>query len=377
MKNQNNRLLSYVLMSVFTIAFLSCSSKPEQGIIKGNLTNFKNAYVYLDEITIQSAKVRDSIKIDDKGNFSLKFDTKEPSFYRIRLAENNYILLIVNDKEQIEFTADANNLGKTAQVKGSKESALLFEATHQLQRNAERLDSLNGVFQKEQANPSLDSIKVVLQEMYNKMVDNENNYIKSFIDKNANSLACLAIIDKLMPDQHIAYYKKLDAGLSKSLPNNSYTKMFHDKVIELDRLSVGSLAPEIALNSPDGKNIPLSSLRGKVVLIDFWASWCRPCRAENPNVVRIYNTYKDKGFEVYSVSLDKDKDAWLKAINDDHLLWPSHVSDLGYWQSTVVKQYNISGIPFTCLIDKEGKIVAKGLRGGELEIKLKELLDIK
>jgi peroxiredoxin len=153
--------------------------------------------------------------------------------------------------------------------------------------------------------------------------------------------------------------------------------MFHEKVLELDRLSIGSLAPEIALNTPDGKSIALSSLKGKVVLIDFWASWCRPCRAENPNVVRMYNTYKDKGFDIYSVSLDKDKEAWMKAINDDHLLWPSHVSDLGYWQSSVVKQYNISGIPFTCLIDKEGKIVAKGLRGEELEIKLKELLGIK
>jgi len=166
MKNQHSELLSKLLMSLLVISFLSCSSKPEHGIIKGNLLNFKDAYVYLDEITAIAAKSKDSIKVDDKGNFTLKFDTKEPSFYRIRLAETNYILLIVNDKEQIEFTADANNLGKTAQVKGSKESALLFEATHQLQRNAESLDSLNGVFQREQANPALDSIKFVLQNAY-------------------------------------------------------------------------------------------------------------------------------------------------------------------------------------------------------------------
>ena len=366
-----------VLVAGLTMGFFSCSSKPEHGSIKGNLTNFKGTYVFLDEISITTAQPKDSSKVDAQGNFNLKFDVKEPSFYRIRLAENNYLLLIVNDKEQLEFSADALNLGRTAKVKGSVESGKLFDATHQLQRNAERLDSLNGVFQREQNNPSLDSIKMVLQTVYNTMINNEAAYIKDFIDKNSTSLACLAIIDKLSPDEHLDYYKKLDKGLSKELPNNSYTKMFHDKVVEMSRLSLGSEAPEISLNTPDGKNIKLSSLKGKVVLIDFWASWCRPCRAENPNVVRMYNTYKDKGFEIYSVSLDKDKEPWVKAISDDHLVWPSHVSDLGYWQSSVVKQYNISGIPFTCLLDKDGKIVAKGLRGEELELKVKELLMIK
>ncbi len=377
MNKQKSSLLSSTLTIMLTISVLSCSSKPERGNINGNLKNFKEGYVYLDEITIESAIPKDSAKVDEKGNFILKFDTKEPSFYRLRLAENNYILLIVDDKEQIEFSADANNMGKTAQVKGSAESEKLFYATHHLQRNAEQLDSLNGVFQREQNNPALDSIKMVLQEAFNRMTEEEMVFIKSFIDKNTNSLACLAMIDKLSPDDNLAYYKKIDESLNKSLPNNSYSKMFHKKVLELSRLSIGAVAPEISLNTPDGKTIALSSLKGKVVLVDFWASWCRPCRAENPNVVRMYNIYKDKGFEVYSVSLDKDKAPWIKAISDDQLIWPSHVSDLGYWQSSVVKQYNISGIPFTCLLDKEGKIVAKGLRGEELELKIKQLLDIK
>ena len=377
MNKQKSSLLSSTLTIMLTISVLSCSSKPERGNINGNLKNFKEGYVYLDEITIESAIPKDSAKVDEKGNFILKFDTKEPSFYRLRLAENNYILLIVDDKEQIEFSADANNMGKTAQVKGSAESEKLFYATHHLQRNAEQLDSLNGVFQREQNNPALDSIKMVLQEAFNRMTEEEMVFIKSFIDKNTNSLACLAMIDKLSPDDNLAYYKKIDESLNKSLPNNSYSKMFHKKVLELSRLSIGAVAPEISLNTPDGKTIALSSLKGKVVLVDFWASWCRPCRAENPNVVRMYNIYKDKGFEVYSVSLDKDKAPWIKAISDDQLIWPSHVSDLGYWQSSVVKQYNISGIPFTCLLDKEGKFFAKGLRGEELELKIKQLLDIK
>jgi thiol-disulfide isomerase/thioredoxin len=252
-----------------------------------------------------------------------------------------------------------------------------MEMTNKLQRNAEKLDSLNMVFQREQANPRIDSIKEILQNMYVKMMDEETTFIKSYIDNNSSSLTCLAVIDKLSPDDYLESYVKLDKGLSKAMPNNAYTKLFHDRVAEMMALSVGSIAPEISLNTPDGKNIALSSLKGKVVLVDFWASWCRPCRAENPNVVRIYNTYKDKGFDIYSVSLDKDKDMWVKAIADDGLVWPSHVSDLGYWQSSVVKQYKISGIPFTCLIDKSGNIAAKGLRGEELELKIKELLSIK
>jgi len=119
--------------------------------------------------------------------------------------------------------------------------------------------------------------------------------------------------------------------------------------------------------------LALASLRGKTVLIDFWASWCRPCRAENPNVVRVYNKYKDKGFDVFSVSLDNRKGAWEKAIQDDGLVW-NHVSDLNGWKSSVVSLYRFKGIPFTVLIDKEGKIIAKNLRGPALEQKLKEVL---
>jgi thiol-disulfide isomerase/thioredoxin len=121
------------------------------------------------------------------------------------------------------------------------------------------------------------------------------------------------------------------------------------------------------LPSPEGQAIALSSLRGKVVLIDFWASWCGPCRMENPNVVKLYNEKKNQGFEVYSVSLDKDKNAWTAAIAKDGLIWPSHVSDLGYWNSVVVKQYGFQGIPFTVLVGRDGKILAKGLRGQQLE----------
>ena len=139
-------------------------------------------------------------------------------------------------------------------------------------------------------------------------------------------------------------------------------------------INIGAIAPEINLKSPDGKLIALSSLKGKVVLLDFWASWCRPCRAENPNVVRLYNKYKDRGFTVYSVSLDQNKDKWMAAINQDQLTWSNHVSELTGWKSSAGNKYGVSSIPKTFLIDANGKIIAYDLRGNDLEKKLSEIL---
>jgi thiol-disulfide isomerase/thioredoxin len=134
------------------------------------------------------------------------------------------------------------------------------------------------------------------------------------------------------------------------------------------------MAPEIAFPNPDGETIKLSSLKGKLVLLDFWASWCKPCRMENPNVVRMYNKYKDKGFEVFSFSLDKDLSRWKNAIKQDGLIWPNHASDLKGWNTATIPMYGFNGIPFTVLIDKDGKIIETNLRGPALENKLISLL---
>ncbi len=142
-------------------------------------------------------------------------------------------------------------------------------------------------------------------------------------------------------------------------------------------LEIGQKAPELSFNSPEGKEIKLSSLKGKVVLIDFWASWCGPCRHENPAVVAAYNEFKNKagkGFEVYSVSLDKSKDAWIKAIETDKLSWASHVSDLGGWKSNGAQLYSVNSIPANFLIDSKGIIIAKNLRGEQLILTLKGIL---
>ncbi len=172
----------------------------------------------------------------------------------------------------------------------------------------------------------------------------------------------------------IAMQEQVYAGMAKNLPASKYTKALDTRIKEEKPLSVGSDVPEIALAGENGEAIKLSSLRGKYVLIDFWASWCRPCRMENPNNVRLYNAYKEKGFEIYGVSLDNDKNAWAAAIKKDSLTW-LHVSDLKGWQSSAARQFKVTSIPYTVLIDPQGKIIGKNLRGEALAAKLATLFN--
>ncbi|HMP91660.1 MAG TPA: TlpA disulfide reductase family protein, partial [Phnomibacter sp.] len=162
--------------------------------------------------------------------------------------------------------------------------------------------------------------------------------------------------------------------LSPAVKQSFFGKKIGDIVKASKSTEIGNMAPDFTLNNPDGKPVSLSSLRGQYVLVDFWASWCGPCRQENPNVVKAYQAYKSKGFTILGVSLDKDRDPWLEAIKKDKLTW-EQVSDLKFWQSPVVELYGIRGIPANVLLDKEGKIIAKNLRGADLEAKLAEVLN--
>ena len=189
--------------------------------------------------------------------------------------------------------------------------------------------------------------------------------IKALIPGMGTHLVALWATNFLPADKEMALLEEIGERFRKAKPNHPQVKPFLENLKRLKGVNIGSDAPEIALPTPAGPIMRLSDLRGKYVLIDFWASWCGPCRRENPNVIKTYATYKDKGFEIFGVSLDQEKSAWINAIAKDQLTWP-HVSDLQYWNSVAAQAYQVSSIPMTFLLDPQGKVIAKGLRGESL-----------
>jgi peroxiredoxin len=370
MKKTKLNILSLALI----ISILSSACKQREGVeITGTLTNSQGEKIVLQELTVALINPIDSIYLDEDGKFAFETKISSPGFFRLQLNPNNYIILILDSLEEIQIEGDARNLANTYTVKGSRDSEMLWEMNKYLKENYQFRDSLQQVFQQYINTPEMDSVGAALESQYNKSVENLQNYIKDFIDRNPHSFASLAAIEQLSPDTDFSYFIKLSESLSEKHPKSEYVKAFSNRVDELKRTAIGSPAPEIKMNNPEGKTISLSDFKGKIILVDFWAAWCKPCRMENPNVVKLYKRFKDKGFEILGVSLDRDREAWVEAIKEDGLTWPQ-VSDLMFWSSPVVKQYGFQGIPYTVLVDREGKILAKNLRGEELERKLEEIL---
>ncbi len=228
---------------------------------------------------------------------------------------------------------------------------------------------------KEEAQKQVRAVVQKYQNYYNTENPKREQGFKKLILDNKTQLAVLMFIDMFPREQNIELHSEVIKALQSKYPDNFLVaERFTTETKPANPTAIGAMAPDLAFPNPDGKILKLSDLRGKVVLLDFWAAWCRPCRMENPNVVKDYHKYHDKGFEVFSVSLDKDKNSWLKAIQDDGLVWPNHVSDLKYWSSEAAAIYGVTSIPATFLIGKDGRIIAKNLRGEALGSALEELL---
>ncbi len=372
-----------IIAASLLIALTSCENEKRNSAfqLKGNFTNSKGETIYLEKLAGQKPVLVDSTQINDKGDFEFTNYDPKIGLYRIKVNEQNFAMLVLDSADKVTVNGNIADLGNTYKVEGSPETKLFIEFNDLSKKDRVRLDSLTSVFQNlagmlgldklQQTNPDLaakrgDSLSKTLEVPYMALLDIANANMAAKIKQNTNMYSSVMAIQSLNPDKYFDLFVELDKNLIKKYPNNQNILMFHDVVTKSLALAPGQEAPEINLPDVDGKDLSLKSFRGKVVLIDFWASWCKPCRAEMPNVKKAYAKYKDKGFEIYGVSLDQSKDKWVEAIKVDGITWPQ-VSDLKYWECAAAKLYNVQGIPFAVLLDKEGKIVAKNLRGSDLE----------
>lgn len=380
-----NRLKGFMFL-LFALS-LSCSgsgkneepTKEEWTITIRGKVGFPQAggQIVLQELKDGSFGWQDTIQLKSNYTFAKKVTLSEPGYYRLNFY-NKQVLNLILHKNDLEVNVDGNSAQGFFEVKGSPELELIGKVQEIQGRinQSPEVDKINDAFTEASQNKDREKM-MQLQQEYQQVVKKYHDQIASLMVEASPSLAVInllmsgSVLDK---DQYYDTYLAVAKTLKEKWASYKQARNFIDYVDKMKTTAVGQPAPEIALPNPEGEIVKLSSLRGKYVLLDFWAKWCGPCRAENPNVVRAYNKYKDKGFTVFGVSLDRRKEDWLQAIQEDNLTW-THVSDLKYWQSEAAKTYNITGIPFSLLLDPDGVIIAKNLRGAALEQKLAEIFE--
>jgi peroxiredoxin len=371
------------ILFILIFASFGCSSekKADDGgwdvVIKGKVNFPQQGTIQIQELKMNGQSAQpEVIELKKDNTFYKTLHLTEPGVFGINFFGKQVVNLMVY-QSTIDLTVAGNDPQGFVEIKGSPDHELWqkVQTMYQASQNTPELKKIEMEFQA--AATAKDEKKMdELRAAYMKQLEVEQNKIVELLRQQPASLALYNLLQDpnlIDKDKHLDLFIAAAEKFKKNWPTFHYTQEFADVVNKLKVTAIGQVAPEIALANPDGQIVKLSSLRGKYVLIDFWAKWCGPCRKENPNVVKAYHRFKEKGFEVYSVSLDKNKADWLQAIQEDGLVW-THVSDLKYFDCQAAHDYNINAIPFSILLDKDGVILAKNLRGSALEQKLEQVL---
>ena len=356
---------------------VSCSDSNSQGqregiTISGTVINPAAGIITVEKMLRDRAEAIDTIYVNDDNTYNYIY-SGQAGYYRINFF-NAQAATIILDQDNLIINFDGTNTNGNLMPEGSREMNQIEEFyTSVNEKFGTQEQEINSAFVT--ANQSGDKAKAEeARDEYMTLLKEKQAYSADLIRSYEVNLATFQLVSTLDKDNQLEVKDSLAQELNKKYPGLFYIEDLVAQMEKARATAVGVAAPEITLPNPEGEIVTLSSLKGSVVLVDFWAQWCKPCRLENPNVVKAFNKYKDRGFTVYGVSLDRTKDKWVQAIEEDGLNW-THVSDLQYFNSVAAKAYGVESIPFSILLDRDGKIIAKNLRGKALEDALEEFYE--
>ncbi|WP_319591247.1 TlpA disulfide reductase family protein [uncultured Draconibacterium sp.] len=381
-----------VLFFLVAVLLVLGGCKKEEGFtIRGKITHAEDQTIVLEELHTTSLKKIAETKINKKGEFELSAMTGIPTFYLLKLSDQNFITLLVDSAETVTIEADAANFYREYNVDGSPGSAQVKMLDTKLKDTRHKLDSLQSLDNLYAGNPEYDNVRPLWEEEYDKIVEEQVEFSTNFVRENPFSMASVLALYQKFSNEDESYIvsdlqamKTAASALNSIYPKSEQVQALYNNTLQFVRQQQsaemrkfiqeqGDNSPEIVLPDPDGNDVALSSLRGKVVLLQFWAAVDRGSRIQNPVLVEAYNKYKRKGFEIYQVSVDVNRAEWVDAIDQDKLSW-INVGDME-GSKLAAAVYNVQSVPYNYLLDEEGKIVAKNLKGPALNKALSQLLD--